>query len=143
MSKRFVTAAFLVLTAACNRERAHESPRAAAGSPAEEETWVARPVELTPEQIAAVQRALADRGFPVDPTGKLDARTRTALGDFQRSRGLPPTGNLNAETAEALGLDPVAMMPVRAPEELTSEPSPPPPGEEPATRPSRDVERDR
>jgi peptidoglycan hydrolase-like protein with peptidoglycan-binding domain len=93
------------------------------------DAWVATAADLSPEQVRMVQRALGDRGFPVEPSGSFDASTRTALNDFQRSRGLPETGNLNADTAAALGLDPHDVMPVRggAPAATTTEPTQPSP----------------
>jgi peptidoglycan hydrolase-like protein with peptidoglycan-binding domain len=106
----------LVALAACNRQRTYESPQPTASTGAQD-TWVAEPGDLSPEQVRMVQRALADRGFTVEPSGRFDDQTRTALNDFQRSRGLPETGNLNADTAAALGMDPNEVMPVRGSDE--------------------------
>lgn len=69
------------------------------------------PSALSPEQVRLVQRSLIDRGFAVDPTGTFDDRTQTALGDFQRARGLPATAALDRPTLDALGLDPREVAP--------------------------------
>jgi hypothetical protein len=106
----------LVALAACNRQRTYETSQPTASSGAQD-TWVAQPGDLSPEQVRMVQRALADRGFVVEPSGRFDDPTRTALNDFQRSRGLPETGNLSADTAAALGIDPGEVMPVRGSDE--------------------------
>jgi peptidoglycan hydrolase-like protein with peptidoglycan-binding domain len=95
---------------ACNRERTYTSSSPSSGPAG---TWVAQPGDLSAEQVRIVQRSLGDRGFPIELTGKFDEATRTALADFQRSRGLPSTGNLGTETAAALGIDPQDVMPVR------------------------------
>src|SRR6185369_8412049 len=95
-----------------------------------DETAVARPSDFSPEQVRTLQRALSDRGFAVDLTGRFDDRTQTALMDFQRARGLPSTGNLNQPTVEALGIDPREVMPVRgenAPHEASPAPAAPNP----------------
>jgi peptidoglycan hydrolase-like protein with peptidoglycan-binding domain len=86
-------------------------------APSEQQTSVVQPSDLSPEQVRLVQRALSDRGFALDLSGRFDERTQTALGDFQRARGLPATGNLNQPTVEALGLDPREVMPVRGADE--------------------------
>jgi peptidoglycan hydrolase-like protein with peptidoglycan-binding domain len=100
---------------ACSRRHRPPSPPPPSAAPpaAEAGTWAALPKDLQPEQIRLVQRALATRGFPVEPTGRLDDATRVGLRDFQRSRGLAETGDLNPDTAAALDLDPEAVMPVR------------------------------
>jgi peptidoglycan hydrolase-like protein with peptidoglycan-binding domain len=106
----------LALLAGCmSHERSAGSDRAVA-SPAQarsDQAGVAQPSEFAPEQVRTLQRALADRGFAVDLTGRFDDHTQTALQDFQRARGLPPTGNLDQPTVEALGLDPREVLPVR------------------------------
>jgi peptidoglycan hydrolase-like protein with peptidoglycan-binding domain len=73
--------------------------------------------DLSPEQIRLVQRALADRGYPVDLTGVFDSHTQTALAQFQRARGLPADGKLDPSTLETLGIDPRDVMPVRGSEQ--------------------------
>ncbi len=113
MKRTIVLAVVVAAAAACSsRERSYSSGQAPSSAKAEE-TNVVQPSELSPEQVRLVQRALSDRGFAVDPTGSFDARTETALMDFQRARGLPATGNLNSPTVEALGVDPRDVMPVR------------------------------
>lgn len=69
--------------------------------------------DLSPAQVRLVQRSLIDRGFAVDPTGTFDDRTRAALMDFQRARGLPATASIDRPTVDALGLDPHQVLPVR------------------------------
>ena len=47
-------------------------------------------------QVLAVQRALSDFGYgQLKPTGILDAETKVAIQQFQRSHNLPVTGELN------------------------------------------------
>jgi peptidoglycan hydrolase-like protein with peptidoglycan-binding domain len=65
------------------------------------------------EQVRMIQRALTERGFAVELSGKPDDQTKTAIGDFQRSRGMEVTGKMDERTASALGLDPAQVMPVR------------------------------
>lgn len=60
---------------------------------------------LQPFQIRMVQRELSLRGLHVQPTGELDAPTRSALAEFQASKGLSRTGQLNWATARELGVD--------------------------------------
>ena len=63
-----------------------------------------------PFQIRTVQRELSLRGFrSVRPTGEVDEPTRTALAEFQASKGLPRTGQVDPATARELGvsLDPM------------------------------------
>ena len=96
------------------------SPSAAAGQGEGSSRSGALPAsELSPEQIRLVQRALADRGYPVDLTGAFDGRTRSALEEFQRARGLPADGKLDPNTLETLGIDPRDVMPVRGADEET------------------------
>jgi peptidoglycan hydrolase-like protein with peptidoglycan-binding domain len=113
MDGRIAPLLLAVALAACSRERTYRSPPEAGGAAQPTDTWVGQPSDLSPEQVRTVQRALVDRGFPIELSGAFDAQTRTAMGDFQRSRGLPATGNLTPDTAEALGLDPREVMPVR------------------------------
>lgn len=108
---RNVVLLIVLSLAACNRERTYSAPAPSSGPG--EGTWVAQPGDLSTEQVRIVQRSLGDRGFPIELTGKFDDSTRTALADFQSSRGLPNTGNLSSQTAAALGIDPVDVMPVR------------------------------
>ncbi len=77
--------------------------------------------DLSPEQVRLVQRALADRGYAVDLTGAFDARTQSALAEFQRARGLPANGMLDASTLETLGIDPRDVMPVRGADDRADE----------------------
>lgn len=62
------------------------------------------PDALTPEILAALQRALAARGLYGGPvTGRLDAATRSALRAYQRPRGLN-SARLSLGAARQLGL---------------------------------------
>ncbi len=78
-----------------------ESPEVSFGS-------VVTPVQasggaVSPEAIAAVQRALASLGFdPGTPDGQMGPRTQSAIAAFQRERGLPQTGLLDGQTLAAL-----------------------------------------
>jgi len=56
-------------------------------------------------ELADIQRRLARAGFRArGESGVLGARTRSALGRFQRARGLPITCDLDTRTLAALGL---------------------------------------
>jgi S1-C subfamily serine protease len=58
---------------------------------------------VSPEAIAAVQRALASLGYdPGAPDGQMGPRTQSAIAAFQRERGLPQTGLLDGQTLAAL-----------------------------------------
>jgi peptidoglycan hydrolase-like protein with peptidoglycan-binding domain len=65
------------------------------------------PEDLDRATVRAVQQSLARQGFQ---TGSADGvwgeRTRTAIGNFQRARGMPASGELDAYTLSALGLLP-------------------------------------
>jgi peptidoglycan hydrolase-like protein with peptidoglycan-binding domain len=55
------------------------------------------------EAIRHAQQQLQAAGFTPGPaTGILDDRTREALREFQRSKGLQETGQLDQETRSAL-----------------------------------------
>ncbi len=58
------------------------------------------------DQIALVQRALAEKGHAVPVTGRWDAPTHEALAAFQRDARLGATGVLDPRTARALGISP-------------------------------------
>jgi len=65
-----------------------------------------RPAGPTPQQIAAVQRALNDRGYEAGPTdGVLGPSTRTAIRTFQSDSGLEPTGRVSPRLLAALGIE--------------------------------------
>jgi peptidoglycan hydrolase-like protein with peptidoglycan-binding domain len=72
--------------------------------------------------VRLVQRALADRGYPVELSGVFDTHTRSALTRFQRARGLPGDGTLDGSTLETLGIDPRDVLPVRGTDEDTAGP---------------------
>lgn len=127
-----------VAAAGCSRKR-REPPATEQVNAADEGTWVAAPGDLSPEQVQRVQRALADRGFAVEASGKYDDQTRTAMRDFQRSRGLGATGNLNPDTAKALGLEPEAVMPVRGSAGEAAQPADVPPDMKPVKPPDEDL----
>ncbi|BDG08695.1 peptidoglycan-binding domain-containing protein [Anaeromyxobacter paludicola] len=101
------------LVACSSREKSYSDTSMQSASAAEPRSEVARPSDLSAEQVRLVQRALSDKGFATDLNGSWDDRTKSALMSFQRSVNLAPTGNVNAQTAEALGLDPQQVMPVR------------------------------
>lgn len=62
------------------------------------------PEDLTPAFIAALQRALAARGFYIGPiTALMDLRTKRAIQLYQRQRG-HDTPILDIRTARELGL---------------------------------------
>lgn len=72
--------------------------------------------DLTPAEIARVQRALAAAGFVSGrATGTLNPATRLALGRFQAARGLHRCECVSYETVVALGIRPVVVAAVRAP----------------------------
>jgi len=52
--------------------------------------------------VERLQRALVDRGAQIDVDGKFGPRTRGAVEDFQRARGLPVTGVADTRTRAAL-----------------------------------------
>ncbi|HZZ62694.1 MAG TPA: peptidoglycan-binding domain-containing protein [Roseiarcus sp.] len=60
--------------------------------------------------------------------GVMGARTRAALADFQRSRGMTPTGRVNLQTLAALRVGPrrTPGMTYRAPGAMTPAPRPTP-----------------
>jgi hypothetical protein len=58
------------------------------------------------EVIAQVQTALQEQGYYNDAVdGLIGPRTRAALSDFQRDRGLPITAAIDGPTLQALGLN--------------------------------------
>jgi peptidoglycan hydrolase-like protein with peptidoglycan-binding domain len=49
-----------------------------------------------PKQVTAVQRALAEYGYgQIRPTGVMDANTRAAIEQFERTRKIPVTGQIS------------------------------------------------
>lgn len=50
----------------------------------------------------SAQKALAKLGFAVKPTGALDAATRSALAEFQKSRHLPASTVITAKLVKSL-----------------------------------------
>ncbi|MEM6760225.1 MAG: peptidoglycan-binding protein [Pseudomonadota bacterium] len=70
------------------------------------ESWIEIPCPqvLTPDFVAALQRALAARGhFDGPVTGRIDLRTRMAVHSYQRAQGLDKP-ELTVATARQLGL---------------------------------------
>jgi peptidoglycan hydrolase-like protein with peptidoglycan-binding domain len=55
--------------------------------------------------IRRAQTKLERLGYPVETDGELGTKTRTALRNFQRDRGLNATGELDQDTLEALDAD--------------------------------------
>jgi peptidoglycan hydrolase-like protein with peptidoglycan-binding domain len=65
------------------------------------------PADLDRATILAVQRALDKQGLQVGPAdGVWGEQTVSAIGNFQRARGMPASGQLDAHTLAALGLLP-------------------------------------
>ncbi len=57
--------------------------------------------------VRAIQEALRKQGFQVGPVdGAWGQRTASAVGNFQRSRGMPASGDLDAATLAGLGFLP-------------------------------------
>ncbi len=78
---------------------------AASGGPPEVRTRT--PADLDPATVRAVQQALDKQGFKVGAAdGVWGAQTESAIGNFQRARGLTASGELDAHTLSALGLLP-------------------------------------
>jgi peptidoglycan hydrolase-like protein with peptidoglycan-binding domain len=61
-----------------------------------------RPATAT---VRRAQTKLERLGYPVETDGELGEKTRTALRNFQRDRGLNATGELDQETMAALEED--------------------------------------
>jgi peptidoglycan hydrolase-like protein with peptidoglycan-binding domain len=58
---------------------------------------------MSQEQIREAQRHLKEAGFDPGPIdGQFGERTRAALREFQKARGLPQTGQLDEETRQQL-----------------------------------------
>jgi peptidoglycan hydrolase-like protein with peptidoglycan-binding domain len=116
--KRTLCGIALAVAAGCSAHQgAAPSAAAAAQREAAGRSNALPASELSPEQIRLVQRALADRGYPVDLTGVFDSPTQGALAEFQRARGLPADGKLDQSTLDTLGIDPRDVMPVRGSDE--------------------------
>jgi murein L,D-transpeptidase YcbB/YkuD len=116
MQRTFCALAIAVL-AGCSAHRGSPSDAPAARAEQREAARGIPASELSPEQVRLVQRALADRGYPVELSGVFDAHTRSALTRFQRARGLPGDGTLDNNTLETLGIDPRDVLPVRGTDE--------------------------
>jgi len=94
-----------------------------------------RPTGLSSTEIRQIQTALNRDGFKA---GRVDGmwgpRTRTALENFQRSRGMTPTGMVNHQTLADLRIGPsrnaqrtrTAATPHRAPAAMKPAPKPAP-----------------
>ncbi|MBX9775422.1 MAG: peptidoglycan-binding protein [Xanthobacteraceae bacterium] len=61
-------------------------------------------IDLSRDEIIAVQRVLVQRGFSVEVDGRLGPRTRQALMQFQRQEGLQVTGRVDSRTVTSLGV---------------------------------------
>jgi peptidoglycan hydrolase-like protein with peptidoglycan-binding domain len=62
--------------------------------------------DLPPERVRQVQEGLTAAGFDAGPAdGVMGERTRAALREFQRARGLEPTGEPNERTLTELGVE--------------------------------------
>jgi len=57
------------------------------------------------EHVKAVQQALKDQGLDPGPIdGKMGAKTKSALREYQQKQGLKATGRLDSETSAKLGV---------------------------------------
>ena len=61
---------------------------------------------LQPFQVRTIQRELQLRGMAVEATGVWDEPTRSAITEFQASKGLPRTGRPDYATLWELGVNP-------------------------------------
>jgi N-acetylmuramoyl-L-alanine amidase len=62
--------------------------------------------DFPPERVRRVQERLTAAGFDAGPAdGEMGERTRAALREFQRARGLDPTGEPNERTLTELGVE--------------------------------------
>jgi sporulation protein YlmC with PRC-barrel domain len=78
---------------------------ARSGMTAEEQRIYERASALDTREdiVAGAEESLGERGYAVGPVdGVLDARTVSAVRDFQRDQGFPVTGRLDADTLAAL-----------------------------------------
>jgi len=58
------------------------------------------------EQVKAVQQALKDKGHDPGPIdGKMGAKTKAALKDFQKAQGIKESGRLDNDTMSKLGVE--------------------------------------
>lgn len=82
------------------KHRARSRPRLRSTTPfvtADDELVLSKPL------LKQMQRNLVDGGYLAGPVdGRIDARTRRALADFQREYHLRRTGHLDRATADAL-----------------------------------------
>ncbi len=66
-----------------------------------------KPADLDPMTVRALQQALARQGFRTGAAdGVWGAQTESAIGNFQRARGMPASGVPDAPTLAALGMLP-------------------------------------
>jgi peptidoglycan hydrolase-like protein with peptidoglycan-binding domain len=62
--------------------------------------------DFPPERVRRLQEGLTAAGFDAGPVdGVMGERTRAALREFQRARGLDPTGEPNQATLTELGVE--------------------------------------
>src|SRR5262249_48737539 len=61
-------------------------------------------MNLSVEEIREVQEILVREGFQVEVDGRLGAKTKQALMQFQRRNGLLATGQIDARTMSSLGV---------------------------------------
>lgn len=79
--------------------------------------------EPSPDRVLEIQRALAERGYAVTPTGKWGPESVAALKQFQEDHdinNLSGRGKLDPLTLIALGLGPKHEPPGPAPSEATN-----------------------
>jgi hypothetical protein len=80
-------------------------PRPPAAVPAGAAPAKVDATNLSPQRIAALQRALTDYGYgQLKATGSVGAETQAAIQKFERERNLPVTGQLSERVVRELGL---------------------------------------
>lgn len=91
----FVVSSAVFLTACVSNPVQQTSSQAVPSAPTDQR-----------ELVSSVQRMLSQKGFDPGPIDGVEGRaTRTALSQFQNSRGLPSTGQVNDEAYQQLVAD--------------------------------------
>jgi murein L,D-transpeptidase YcbB/YkuD len=71
------------------------------------QSWRSGQMHPDPERYKQMQQALAEKGYLAQqPTGVWDQQSTDALRRFQKDQNLEPSGKLDARTITALGLGP-------------------------------------
>ena len=85
--------------------RAPAKPPVASGASVTPSATIHKDMQLTKEQIIALQSALAKRSvYRGKADGTLGKETQAALRQFQKTNHLPVTGNPDEQTMEKLGV---------------------------------------